>query len=395
MPAAPRTLKGWIKKLRDDGRDHAEYQRKETHISHTVIWPILQALRWQNDEVEFGYFLKGDAAKNNRGSGEEDITLLNKRGKPIIFIEVKRLGITLDKHRAQLLRYCREEPAPIGVLTNGFDWHFYLRADSKRTEDKALATIIIIDNNKPDMREKELRRFLEEKLREFLDKDNVHSGDAGTALKSARKTDRDKKIQRNVTQAWNQLFENDGKPLHAAVKKELLKVLKSQKMIKRNQSWLPRPYQNDLPGFVKEQSEKILLQQNDLTPSSGAAKLRRRSATTTSAARPVATEQKPSRFYLFNKEFEFKSWAGTAKKICAELHRRDPSLLRKLVDHIPSRFALSANNTKSPNWTSRAHLIEDSGVLINLNLFASDIEELCHKICKVLNLSGKDKFRSE
>ena len=395
MPATPRALNGWIKKLRNDGRDHAEYQRKETHISHTVIWPILQTLRWQTNEVEFGYFLKGDAAKNNKGSGEEDITLFNKRGKPIIFIEVKRLGITLDRHRAQLLRYCREEPAPIGVLTNGFDWYFYLRADSKRTEDRALAAIIIIDNNRPDMREKELRRFLEEKFRKFLDKDNVRSGEAGTALKSARETNRAEQIQRNVTQAWNQLFKNDGKPLHAAVKKELLKVLKSQKMIERNQSWLPRSYQNDLPRFIKGQSEKILRQQIDPAPGSSAKKSHRPGTASKSVARQTAVEQKPSRFYLFNKEFEFKSWAGTAKKICAELQKQHPRLLQKLVDHIPNRFALSTNNDKSPNWTSRARPIEDSGILINLNLFASDIKELCYEICEVLNLSEEDKFRSE
>ena len=351
---------------------------------------MLQTLGWQNDEVEFGYFLKGDAAKSNKGSGEDDLALLDKRGKPAVFIEMKRLGTDLEKHRTQLLRYCRDEPAPIGVLTNSFDWYFYLRADSRRTESKALAATIIIDDNKPDMTEKKVRELLEKKLCEFLDKNNVRNKNAQGKLKKARTVKGKEEIQRDLAQAWNKVFKNNGKPLHAAVKKELLEVLD-----KSNQRQLPRPYQSEFSKFIKEQSKKVLQQQNDLAPSSGAAKSRQRSAAATSVARPTATERKPSRFYLFNEEFEFKSWAGTAKKICTELHRRNPSLLRKLVDHIPSRFALSANNTKSPNWTSRARLIEDSGVLINLNLYASYIEELCHEICKVLNLSGRDEFRPE
>ena len=392
MPSTPRTLKGWIKKLiklikeldqktNKDDRNQAEHRETEADISHKIIWPMLQTLGWPRNEAIFEYPIEGDPARNNRGSGSVDIALLKRRRQPAIFIDVKRLGTPLGRYRRQLLKYCREVPAPIGVLTNSRDWHFYLRADSQQTEDTALAATIAVGQDAPDE--------IEKKLREFLDRDKVWSGNAKKALIEARKDNEETQIQKDLLKAWSRLFENDGRSLRPAFKKELLAVLK------RSQTWLQQPYKKRYPEFVKEQSEKVLQQKNDLSTGSGTTKLRERSTATTLAARPTATKQKPSRFYFLNKEFEFKSWAGTARQICTELHRKDPSLLRRLVDLIPSRFALSANNTKSTNWTNRARPIEDSGILINLNLFAVYIEELCHKICEVLNLPKKDKFRSE
>ena len=389
MPSTPRTLKGWIKKLikgldqklTKDDRNQAEHRETEADISHKIIWPMLQVLGWPRNEVIFEYSIEGDPARNNRESGRVDIALLKRRRQPAIFVDVKRLGTPLGRYRRQLLKYCREVPAPIGVLTDSRDWHFYLRADSLKTEDTALAAAIAVGQDAPDE--------IEKKLKAFLDRDKVWSGDAKKALIEARKDSEETQIQKDLIKAWSWLFENDGRSLRPAFKKELLKVLK------RPQTWLQQPYEKRYPEFVKEQSEKVLRQQIDLSPGNGTTKLRGRSTATTPTSRATATEQKPSRFYFLNKKFEFKSWAGTAQQICTELHRKNPSLLQRLVDLIPSRFALIANNTKSTNWTNRARPIEDSGILINLNLYAVSIKELCHKICEVLNLPKKDKFRSE
>ena len=400
------------------GRDDKNFQENETEVEHNIVVPILEELGWpklidadSHVRIKTRYNISG--WRKNDG-GVVDIALCASN-EPKAFVEVKKCGQGgfSEREQKQLQEYCVHEAVPIGVLTNGFDWHIYLRAKSLKMDaiDNALAKRIAIDQVEFSL--------VSEMFGRLLGRDTVCSGDAEKTLREERrlssKTLQKEQNLQHMNEAWRQLFGNESESLQKALVAPLKKILKRQLNISDKKA-LPWPIQKDrqIETFVKDKCEELkgvagLLattypdKKQDKTESGNITLQRskvpsttcRRSATTTSVARPAATEPKPSRFYLFNKEFEFKTWTGTAKEICAELHRQNPNLLRELVDHIPSRFALNANNAKSPNWTSRAHLIKDSGVLIYLNLYASKIEELCHKICKVLNLSEKDKFRSE
>lgn len=60
-------------------------------------------------------------------SGRLDIEL-RKNGKSMIAVEAKAVDVQLQpKHRNQLKSYIQEIAAPVGILTNGVDYHFYVR----------------------------------------------------------------------------------------------------------------------------------------------------------------------------------------------------------------------------------------------------------------------------
>lgn len=380
MPIATSNLVQTIANIKQRGRDSFARENEES-LSTKIVRPILKGLGWDHesltdDDVKTHYRInKRHRSRSTKGDGIVDIALF-VRGNPEIYVETKRMGEKLSEWEPQLMGYCRgqKKNTPMGVLTNGFEWRLYLDEVSAQGSNFSLAEIVDIDKGEP--------ADVAKRLEKFLRKDRVLNGDAKKSFARAQK-------KQYLHKAWVKLFENEGKLLRSVFQKELRGLLGIKT------PYLSRSMEPLVREFIKKKSEEVLRQQTVLAPGNDSRKVRGRGTATPSATKPTATKQKPSRFYLFNKEFEFKSWAGAAKTLCMELHRQNPNSLRRLVDLIPSKFALLGSNTKSAHWTSRARPIGDTGILIYLNLYTADIEKLCHEICRVLNLPEKDKIRFE
>jgi len=69
-----------------------------------------------------------------------------RKNRPIMFIEAKRVGETLDKHWKQLYQYFNADDAIVGILTNGIAYNFYADLNKSHIMDKQPFLIIEMDN---------------------------------------------------------------------------------------------------------------------------------------------------------------------------------------------------------------------------------------------------------
>ena len=94
-------------------------QANETRTRMALIDPLLQALGWDTADPALvlpEYDLSGKRA---------DYALLGGTGKPVAFVEAKRLGNRLASHRMQIVNYANLSGVPYAGLTDGNQWEFY------------------------------------------------------------------------------------------------------------------------------------------------------------------------------------------------------------------------------------------------------------------------------
>jgi hypothetical protein len=95
----------------------------EADCKDKLVLPLLRdLLKYGNGDFRL------EASVNDAKSEKLDILVGSER-KPRFFVEVKRIGRKLTDAREQLQRYFRnmDRPCPVGIVTDGIEWHFYLR----------------------------------------------------------------------------------------------------------------------------------------------------------------------------------------------------------------------------------------------------------------------------
>lgn len=93
--------------------------------------------------------------------GEKVDYAILQDGQPVILIEAKWCGESLDKHASQLFRYFATSPAKFGVLTNGIVYQFYTDLNTTNIMD----TKPFLEINLLNLKERyipELRKFHKE-----------------------------------------------------------------------------------------------------------------------------------------------------------------------------------------------------------------------------------------
>ena len=164
----------------------------ETQAKRSIIEPICDSLDWDTsdpDEVRLEY--------STSSGGRIDYALLNNK-KPIILLEAKKPAESLDNHGEQVLRYAFDIGAPLAVLTNGIEWWLYLPREDGHWEERKFYTIDILAQEIDSVCDR---------LIEFLDKDNVISGNAVNNAKKMRKSREGKqKIQATLPEVWEEII---------------------------------------------------------------------------------------------------------------------------------------------------------------------------------------------
>lgn len=164
----------------------------ETQAKRSIIEPICDSLDWDTsdpDEVRLEY--------STSSGGRIDYALLNNK-KPIILLEAKKPAESLDNHGEQVLRYAFDIGAPLAVLTNGIEWWLYLPREDGHWEERKFYTIDILAQEIDSVCDR---------LIEFLDKDNVISGNAVNNAKKMRKSREGKqKIQATLPEVWEAII---------------------------------------------------------------------------------------------------------------------------------------------------------------------------------------------
>ncbi len=134
----------------------------------SIIMPFFQMLGYDIfNPLEFAPEYVADVGIKK---GEKVDYAILKDGKPVILIEAKWCGESLEKHDGQLLRYFHTSPAKFGILTNGIVFRFYTDLDNPNKMDETP----FFEFNLLDIRESsalQLKNF----HKQVFDVDNVFS----------------------------------------------------------------------------------------------------------------------------------------------------------------------------------------------------------------------------
>jgi predicted type IV restriction endonuclease len=124
----------------------------EAAVREGIVVPILRALGWDTFDPRQVHPERPNAV------GPSDYALLNRAGRPVVLIEVKAVGRSLDGDR-QLFGYCFEVGVPIAVLTDGRGWSFYLPGGSGQRDERRFYSLQL-DERSPDEAQAILERYL-------------------------------------------------------------------------------------------------------------------------------------------------------------------------------------------------------------------------------------------
>lgn len=168
----------------------------ERAVSTSIVVPILRALGWDDSDPE------QVLPEHATGRGRVDYALRCPPRPPVAFIEVKGVGRSTDADR-QLFEYAFHEGVPLAILTDGREWSFYLPAEQGSYEDRRVYQLVFGERGPGE---------IAERLRRYLDRDRLASGQA---IEAARHDYRDARSRREASdtlpRAWADLLsEPDG-----------------------------------------------------------------------------------------------------------------------------------------------------------------------------------------
>jgi len=163
----------------------------EAATKQAIILRLLSLLGWDAfniDEVKPEYIV---------AEGRVDYSL-RIGGKDKVFIEAKKAGEELDGHEEQLLAYSFKKGIKIAVLTNGFEWWFYLPLNEGSWEQRKFYTIDVLQQESSDV---------VSKFADFLSKDNVNNEKALENAEGVYKSQQKKNIlKESLPKAWQRLI---------------------------------------------------------------------------------------------------------------------------------------------------------------------------------------------
>jgi hypothetical protein len=183
-----------LKELLVNKKNDLRYGRftSEAAVSQGIILPILNEIGWPVFDTHVVW------PEYTAGGGRVDYALCNPPDRPVIFVEVKRVGQAEGADR-QLFEYAFHQGVPMAVLTDGQEWHFYLPAEQGQYQDRRVYKL--------DLIERDLDECVK-RLKRYLDYKEVASGAALDAAKADyRDINRDRQISNALPIAWQQLIE--------------------------------------------------------------------------------------------------------------------------------------------------------------------------------------------
>lgn len=163
----------------------------EAATKQAIILRLLSLLEWDAFNI--------DEVKPERAVAEGRVDYsLRIDGKDRVFIEAKKAGEELDGHEEQLLAYSFKNGVKIAVLTNGFEWWFYLPLSEGSWEQRKFYTIDILQQESSDV---------VSKFSDFLSRGNVNNemalGNAESVYKSQQKRN---VLKDSLPKAWQRLI---------------------------------------------------------------------------------------------------------------------------------------------------------------------------------------------
>jgi predicted type IV restriction endonuclease len=164
----------------------------EASVSQGILLPALNELGWP--VFDTSVVVPEFSVESRR----VDFALCHPKNKPVVFIEVKNVGLS-DGADRQLFEYAFHLGVPMAILTDGQEWSFYLPGEQGRYDERRVYKIDLLERSLVEI-EKRLVRYLK-----------YHNVKSGEALKSARSdyqnVSKFRVISNNLPKAWDSLIQ--------------------------------------------------------------------------------------------------------------------------------------------------------------------------------------------
>lgn len=163
----------------------------EAAVSQGAVLPLLQALNWpifDTSVVIPQFSLEGRRV---------DYALCHPGRKPLLFLEIKRLGATEGADR-QLFEYAFHKGVPMAILTDGQEWHFYLPAEQGEYDERRVYKLDLLERELSDCTQR---------LIKYLQYEAVCTGRAIEAARADYKDiARGRHIAQTLPEAWKRII---------------------------------------------------------------------------------------------------------------------------------------------------------------------------------------------
>lgn len=164
----------------------------EAQVSQGIVQRLLRELGWDTSDIDTVY------PEYPLSGLRVDFALCYPPAQPMVFIEIKQVGRS-EGADEQLFEYAFREGIPLGILTDGQIWSFYLPSGQGDYGERQVYILDILERDVTEI----IYRF-----RRYLDYKRVCSEEA---LEAVRQDYRDARNERRaksaLPSAWNKLVE--------------------------------------------------------------------------------------------------------------------------------------------------------------------------------------------
>lgn len=178
----------------------------EAQVSHGIVSRLLDALDWPRYNTKIvtpEYSVQGTRV---------DFALCHPQSKPVIFIEVKKVGQIDEKGERQLFEYAFHEGVPVVVLTDGKEWHFFYPSGQGNYKERRVCKLNLITGNSEENAEC---------LDRYLNYESIRTGAAIHAIaQDYQNVARQRQIEISLPEAWTKLVEEADESLVEVVAKK-------------------------------------------------------------------------------------------------------------------------------------------------------------------------------
>ncbi len=196
-----------LKEHIDDIREGLRTNRypDEAAVSQGIVLRLLGTLGWSTYDTQAVFPQYGVEAR------KVDFALCHPPSKPIVFIEVKRVG-NIEGAERQLFEYAFHEGVPIAILTDGQTWRFFYPIGEGNYRERKVHELDMIQDESVESAEC---------LNRYLNYDSIRTGEAVEAIKEDyEKVVQQRQVATRLPEAWSKLLEEaDEFLLHAVAEK--------------------------------------------------------------------------------------------------------------------------------------------------------------------------------
>lgn len=319
------------------------------------IQPILRLLGWPSDDPDRVFFEYG------AGSGRVDIALKTD-DRFVAFVEAKAPGKNLANHVSQMLRYAFHEGVDICALTTGLEWWLYLPREAGPPAARRFAVLNVGKGSAQECAQL-LRRYLGR--RALADRSAERS--AKEALNVLREEER---LQSVVPKVWEEMQSGSDPELLALIRK--------------------RVREKSGPEATTAQVARAL------GWSTGEDGAKRAASRVGPEPRPVPPKRKPGKrptrrptsYELWGELNPVKTWQDVLLGVAEAVLKRHESTFLRTARPLWGKRGPWVSANRDELRTARP--IGQSGLYVEANLSAKDIERRCCRLLKAFGYPASD-----